>query len=201
MLGKVAAVRGDAVEVRKHYEAAMKLDRGAIMWFNYSTSLGVLDEHEAALEVARKGLAIHADDVGLVERVVEAAMESGNFGVAGEFCRRRERLLPGRARWRDQIDAVQAAIDSGWMTEAGARGLIRAMTEVQRSEGVRTVVAEIIAHGDTFLYDRGVRCTPAVASSMNWRLTQIVVDRSDLSVDPGRTLIGGFYGVWDGGNP
>ena len=49
-----------------------------------------------------------------------------------------------------------------------------------------------------FLYDRYVRCSPKVASNLNWALTSEIVDREDLDADPGRAFLVGFVGVADG---
>ena len=202
VLGIVAAVRGDAARVRKHYGIALGLDRSAVTWFNYSMSLAAVDEHSDALAVARKGLVGHPDDAALTDRAAEAALESGRFMEAEELCRRRERLnAEGAYRWRDEVRQLSAAVESGTMTETGASAVIELMTKVQREAGASTVGLDIRRDGaGAFLYDRYVRCSPKIASGMNWSVTGEIVDRQDLHSDPGRAFLVGFVGVADGSN-
>ena len=202
VLGIVAGVRGEAALVRKHYEIALDLDRSAVTWFNYSMSLGSVDEHSDALAVARKGLEDHPDDAALTDRAAEAALESGRFVEAEQLCRRRERLnAEGAYRLREEVRQLFAAVESGRMTEDGAGSLIELMTKVQREAGVSTMGWEIRGDGSgAFLYDRYVRCSPTAASELNWAVTGKIVDREVLHADPGRTLLVGFVGVADGSN-
>lgn len=200
VLGIVEAVRGNATATREHYGIALKLGAEAVIWVNYVTALTILDEHQAALDVARDGLGTQPDDLGLLEAAIEAAIRSGNFGYAEELCERSETLAPARPyRMRPVVRGLAGAVATGSMTEGGAQALIDALTAIQREQKVRTVGTDVSVCDDTFLYERRVRCIPAVASSMNWQLAGVVAERTDLSSDPGRVLIGGFVGVADGG--
>ena len=175
-------------------------DRQRVVEVNV-VSLGVFDEHQAALDVARNGLDTQPDDFGLLETAIEAAIQSGNFGHAERLSERLETLAPARPyRMRTLVGRLAGAVATGSMTEGGAKALIDALTAIQREHKVRTVGTDVSVCDDTFLYERRVRCTPAVASSMNWQLAGVVAERTDLSTDPGRMLIGGFVGVADGGH-
>jgi len=202
VLGIVAAIRGDAALVRKHYEIALGLDRSAVTWFNFSMSLAAVDEHSDALAVALRGLEHHPDDAALTDRAADAALESGRFVEAEKLCRRRERLnVEGDYRWRDEVRQLSAAVQSGTMTEAGAAAVIELMTKVQREVEASTVDLELRRDGaGAFLYDRYVRCSPKVASNLNWALTSEIVDREHLDADPGRAFLVGFVGVADARN-
>ena len=202
VLGIVAAVRGDAALVRKHYGIALGMDRSAVTWFNYSMSLAAVDEHAKALAVAHEGLEVHPDDAGLTDRAAEAALESARFLEAEMLCRRRERLnAEGACRWRAEVRQLSTAVASGTMTEAGAAAVIELMTKVQREAGAKTVGLEIRRDGaGAFLYDRYVRCSSKAASGLNLAVTGEIVDREDLHVDPGRAFLVGFVGMADGDN-
>ena len=186
---------------RNHYEAALRLVRSVTTWCNFSTSLAMVDEHEAALEVAREGLRHYPDDPTLLRRAADAAAESGHFVEAEGFCRRWDKLAPeGEYPMRERIRELAGAVERGLMSEMGAHGVIAVLTAVQREEGARTMCAEIIAGDDAFLYDRTVRCSAAQASRMNWRVVSLIVDSDELSEDPGRIFQAGFVGVGGGGS-
>jgi len=201
VLGSVAAVRGDSFSSTNHYRAALRLNRDVTTWWNFSTSLALVDEHDASLEVAREGLLDYPDNPTLLRRAADAAAESGHFIEAEAFCQRWDKLVPDREYpMRDRIRELAAAVEMGLMSETGARGVIAVLTAVQREEGARTMGAEIIGGDDAFLYDRAVRCSAAQASRMNWRVVSRIVDSAELSKDPGRVFQAGFVGVGGGGS-
>lgn len=201
VLGTVEALVGDPVATREHYRVALGLSSEAPIWFNYWTSLAFLDEHAASLDIAREGLKIHQGDLALTELAVDAAVRSGQFDTAAELCQHRARLgADGSYPRGDMVQSLTAAVATGAMSEAGAQRLIDVLTEIQRAKDVRTVSTHLLSDGETFLYQRHVRCTPAKASSMNWQLAEAAVERRDLSSDPGRVLMGGFVGVANGRN-
>lgn len=200
--GIVAGVRGDAAGVKRHCEQALALDPRAEAWANYSTALAFVDENEAALVVAKKGMDAYPGDVRLVERAIEAALESGSFREGWRLCARGEGLASGpEFHLRDRLRDLAAAVEAGRMSEDGARGVIGVLTEVQRSAKAVTVGLEVRSDGEgSFLYDRYVRCSPVEASALNWRVAEELVDRDDLQEDPGRVLLVGLVGVVGGGS-
>ena len=201
VLGTVDALRGDEAATKEHYRIALKLEAQVATWVNYSTSLTLLDDNQGALDAARDGMAKHRGEPALAGRAIEAAIQSGNFGEAAELAQHYDKLVPDRPhRFADLARRLVEAIARGTMSEAGARTLIELLTTVQRREGIRTLTSGVGVVEGSFLYERGVRCTPKVASSMNWSLAGALAERPDLAEDPGRTLIGGFVGVADGGD-
>ena len=201
VLGTLAAVDGDLAETKRRYRTVLNLDRGVTTWFNYSMSLALLDEHEESFEVAREGASMHPDNLLLVRRTVDSAVESANFLTAEEFCQQWDKLVPHRrSRIRVRVAKLAEAVREGLMTEGGARAMINVLTAVQREEGIRSVSAEVMGGEDGFLYDRTLRCTPDKASEMNWRVAGEVVERTDLCRDPGRTFSVAFIGAADVGD-
>ena len=200
VLGTVSALRGDEAATNEHYRIALTLEAQVATWVNYSTSLTLLDDNQGALDAAREGLAKHRGEPALSGRAIEAAIQSGSFREAAELAQHYAKLVPDRPhRFADLARRLADATTCCAMTEAGARTLIELLTTIQRREGVRTLTSGVVGVCESsFLYERGVRCTPKVASSMNWSLAGALAERSDLSVDPGRTLIGGFVGFADG---
>ncbi len=201
VLGAVAGLRNDRDGVDRHFGIATTVGARVEVWANYSTALGLLDEHDSALAVARRGLDRHPDSVMLIERAIEASLASGDFTAGGEFCRRRDALRPAEAfGYQGRVEMLATAVEGGLMTEEGARGAIGVLTAVQREAGARTVFLEIRGDMDGFLYDRGVNCSPSTAASLNWQVSSAILDRDDLCADPGRTFLVGFVGVDDGGS-
>ena len=201
VIGTAAAIRGDVDEVRKRYRIAVDLDRRSAVWCNYSTSLAVVEEHGESLEVAREGLEMYPDDLNLLQRAIEGAAESPHFREAEDLCRRWERLAPEKPYvLRDRVRMLAEAVEKGFMTEDGVRGVIDVMTAMQREEGVRTATAAFRVHPDGFLYDRGVRCTTEKASTMNWRMAGEMADREDLWPVATKVFSAGFLGIVDAGS-
>lgn len=199
VLGATAAIDGDEAATKEHYRVALDLAPQVPIWFNYAMSLTLLDDNQGALDVLCKGMKAHTGDLTLAAQAIEAAILSCNFRVAGELLVHHDKLAPDRPPKLGQVvQMLAAAVETGPMSEAGARKLVELMTTIQREEGARSVAGSIGFREGMFLYERSVRCSPAAASSMNWRLAGAVVERDDLSADPGRLLIGGFVGVADG---
>lgn len=201
VIGTVAAIRGDITEVHRRYGTALDLDRREMVWCNYSTSLGMVDEHLDALAIAKEGLDSYPANLDLLLRAIEAAAESASFVEAEVFCRRWEKVAPDRPYvLRERIRRLAVAVESGVMSEEGARGVIDLMTAIQRDEGVQTAVAEIRVHAEGFLYDRGVRCTVEKASGLNWRMAGELAERDDLWSGGSSVFSAGFVGMLDAGN-
>ena len=201
VMGTVAAIRGDISEVRNRYRIALGLDRREIVWCNYSTSLAVVDEHVDSLAIAKEGLNSYPGDPNLLLRAIEAAAESANFLEADVLCRRWETVAPDRPYpLRGRVRKLAEAVESGLMTEEGAREVIEILTAIQREEGVQTASAEIRVSPDGFLYDRGVRCTPEKASDMNWRMAGEMAARTELWTGGTSVFSAGFVGMVDAGN-
>ena len=199
VLGIVSAFRGDEAATREHFRAALQLQAQAALWVNYSTSLTLLDDNQGALDAAREGMARHRGEAALAGRAIEAAIQSGNFGEAAELAGRYDKLGPGRPhRFANIAVKLAKAVAGGTMSEAGAQTLIELLTTIQRRQGVRTLTSGVDVCEDSFLYERGVRCTPVVASSMNWSLAGALAERPGLSEALGHTLTAGFVGVADG---
>ncbi len=201
VLGTLAAVDGDLAETKRRYGIVLNLDRGVTSWFNYSMSLALLDEHEESFDVAQEGAAMYPDNLLLLRRAVDSGVESANFVAAEKFCQQWEKMVPDKpSRMRVRVAELAKAVREGLMTEGGARAMIEVLTAIQREEGIRSVSAEVMGGEEGFLYDRTLRCTPQKASEMNWRVAGEVVERTDLSCDPGRTFSVAFIGAADVGN-
>ena len=199
VLGTVGAIRGDVAATNEHYRTACQLETQVAIWVNYSTSLTLLDDNQGALDAARRGMANHRGEPALAGRAIEAAIQSGNFGEAAKLVEHYDKLVPGRPHpFANVARKLAKAVTGGSMSETGARTLIELLTTIQRNEGVHTLTSCVGPCENSFLYERSVRCTPVAASSMNWSLAGALAERSDLSEDPGRTLIAGFVGVADG---
>lgn len=171
VLGTVAAIRGDETATKVHYRMALQLETQVAVWVDFSKSLTLLDNNQAALDVAREGMAQHRSEPALAGRAIEAAIQSGYFGEAAKLVHHYDKLSPDRPhRFTNVALKLAEAVTSSTMSEDGARTLIELLTTIQRKQGVRTLTSGIDTCEGSFRYERSVRCTPAVASSMNWNL-------------------------------
>ena len=201
VLGRVAALRGDLETCRRHHQTALRIDRAFTHQFNYSVSLSHLEENAESLEVACDTFRVYPDSLELIDHAIRAAVDSGNFTRARELCDRWDALSPKRTnQLASRARQLAAAVDAQLFSDQGVRQVLRTLSDVQRAEGVRTsnvVISSDNAAG-SFLYDRFLHATPAVASGLNERLANHIADHPDLLADPGLRFVVVFTGK---GNP
>lgn len=204
VLGCIAALRGNADDSQNHHRIALRLDNTVTARLNYSISLSVLEDHEEALKVTRNAMNAYPDNVELLNHAIHTALESGNFKDARDLFDRWDRLVPARPNpLSDKARQLADAVDAGKFGEQGVRDILRILAAIQRSEQVRTSNTAIRFHNppDSFLYERIIHATPAVAAEMNERLADQVAGHPELMADPGLKFIAVFTGSGtDGGN-
>ena len=204
VLGGISALRGNPDDSRKHHRIALTLNNTVTARFNYSISLSVLEEHEEALEVARNAMDAYPDNVELLNHAIHTALASGDFTTARDLCDRWDHLVPDHPNfWSDSARQLADAVDAGKFGEQGVRDILRILATIQRSEHARTSNTAIRFHNppDSFLYERIIHATPAVAAEMNERLADQVAGDPELMADPGLNFIAVFTGsMADGSN-
>lgn len=194
VLGGVAAARGDASTTRKHYRAALRLDKAQAQR-NYTIALALLEEHAEALDVAVELLQTHPDDLGMLDHAIVECVETAAFEAAALFSERRLRLEPEQGpRMGREIDFIVAALADGSFTEDGVRELLRGVGLIQLDSGIRRVGIQLTAYLDeeAFLYQRFVHATARETASLNERLAEYVAGKPALADDPGLKFVAGF---------
>lgn len=196
IFGCLAALEGDIEESHRRNRIALELDDDLTIRFNYSVSMSLLDENEAAFEVASRALERSDDDLGLLRHAIRVALESAHFRRADVLCHQLSSLAPDQPDgWRERARELAAAVEAGELREQTVRQLLEIVTAVQRREGVRTHWARFHADGGAFLYERGIFATPAVASRLNGLVADHIVDSPPLLEEVGTRFVVAFAGV------
>ena len=198
LLGGVAALRGDADAVRRHFRIAFQNDKSVTVRLNHCVALSVLELRDEALEVATEALDRSPGDIDLLGSAISSA-GSGRFAVAQEFVDRWSTLVPDRPPhpFASVVQQLVAAADGGAFSEDGVRAVLRIVAEVQREERVRTFETTIcsVEFDDSFLYDRRVHAPPSVAAMLNERIADRITESRALMADPGLKFVPAFTGM------
>ena len=198
LLGVVAALRGDADAVRRHYRIAVQNDKAVTVRLNYCVALSILELQDEALEIATEALDRYAGDLDLLGGAITSAMGTGRFTVAQGLIDRWGTLVPDRPHpFALVVKQLTAAADAGAFSEDGVRAVLRIVAEVQREERVRTFKTTIrsVESDDSFLYDRWVHSPPSVASMLNERIADRITASLELMADPGLKFVPAFTGM------
>ena len=195
VLGGVAALRGDGEETRKRHRTALGIDESLELLFNYSVSLSHLDENEEALNVAIGALKKYPDNLQLLDRAINVALDSANFLIARDLSSRWDALSPDRPNpLSGLVQQLADAVATGLFREEGIREVLRILAATQRTENVRTSNSRISSHNakESFFYQRAVYAAPTLTAALNERLADQIVERSDLMADPGLRFVAAF---------
>ncbi|MXY52391.1 MAG: hypothetical protein F4Y86_07685 [Gammaproteobacteria bacterium] len=198
LLGGVAALRGDADAVHRHYRIAFQNDRAVTVRLNYCVALSVLELRDEALEVATEALDRYPGDLDLLGSAINSATGSGRFAVAQELVERWNALVPDRPHpFALVVRQLVAAVDAGAFSEDGVQAVLRIVAEVQREERVRTFETTIrsVELDGSFLYDRRVHAPPSVAAMLNERIADRITESRTLMADPGLKFVPAFTGM------
>lgn len=197
VLGGVAALRGDLESCQRHHRAALNVERGFAHQFNYAISLSHLEQNAESLEVACDALRVYPDSPELINHAIMAAVDSGNFTSAKNLCDRWDALSPEQTNpLASRARELAAAVDAKLFSERGVSEVLRILSDVQRADRVRTSNTAVSSDdvAGSFLYDRFVHATPVMASGLNERVADLIVDRPDLLTDPGLRFVVVFTG-------
>ena len=200
VLGCIAALRGDLETCQRHHQTALRIDRDFTHRFNYSISLSYLEENDESLEVACDALRAYPDSLELIDHAIATAIDAGNFTKARELCGQWDALSPNETiPLASRARQLAAAVDARLFSEQGVGQVLRTLSDVQRSEGLRTSNVAISSDdvAGSFLYDRFVHATPTVASGLNERLADRIAAHPGLLTDPGLRFVVVFTGKSD----
>ena len=147
---------------------------------------------------------VHPDDTELLNHEIRAALESGCFQRARDLCDHWDRLVPDQPNpLSEKARQLADAVDAGAFGEQGVREVLRILEEIQHSEHARTSNTAIRSSDrpDSFLYERTIHASVAVASKMTWRLADRIAGSAELMADPGLRFMVAFVGsIPRGGN-
>lgn len=95
VLGAVAALRRDRDAVDEHHGFVVDEAPSPTNWYNYGTSLALLENDERALEVVAGALEHYPGDLDLLDLAIGSSQRLGCFTRALELCER-WRVVAGR---------------------------------------------------------------------------------------------------------
>ena len=139
----------------------------------------------------------HIDDMEMLNHEIRAALESGCFTRARDLCDRWDHLAPDQPNpLSEKARQLADAVDAGAFGEQGVREVLRILEEIQHTEHARTSNTAIRSSDrpDSFLYERTIHASAAVASKMNWHLADRVTGSAELMADPGLRFMVAFLG-------
>jgi len=195
VLGAIAALRRDQDAVDRQHGLVVDADPSPTNWYNYGTSLALLENDERGLEVAAGALEHYPGDLDLLDLAIGSSQRLGCFTRALEFCER-WRVVAGRNHAQVAYTReLCGAMDRGLFTEKGARRLVSLGHEVQRDSLIRrTRVAQFLRDEASFLLCWDVYADLDRAAALNERLADRMANNEALMSDPGLAFTIMFVG-------
>lgn len=199
VLGRVAALRWDVAELRRHYRSAISLGDPVLGRWRYSMALFLVGETEESFEVVRDAWQRAPDNLDLLDELIATAVHSARFQEAQELCDHRRKLaskgdLPLAPVTQELVRAVQ----QGHFSEEGAREALRAADSIRRDARIRpngvTVVPSWLDPG-SFLYEYRLIASPKRAGDLNEALSLRWAESPLAMADPGLEFLPIFIGM------
>lgn len=197
-LGRVAALRWDVAELRRHYRSAISVGDPVLSRWRYSMALFLVGETEESFEVVRDAWQRAPDNLGLLDELIATAVHSARFQEARELCDRRRKLAPNRdVPLAAVIQELAAAVQQGHFSEEGAREALRAADLMRRDAQIRPNGVEIIPsrfEPRSFLYEYRLFAPPNVAGELSEALSLRWAESPRAMADPGLEFLPMFIG-------
>ena len=198
-LGRVAALRWDLAEVRRHYRSAISLGDPVLSRWRYSMALFLVGETEESYKVVRDAWQRAPDNLNLLDEVIATAVHSGRFQEAQELCDHRCKLaqkgdLPLALVVQELVEAVQ----QGHFSEGGAGEALRAADSIRSNARVRPngfVVVSSLDEPRSFLFEYRLIASPTVAGELNEALSLRWAESPEAMADPGLNFLPMFIGT------
>jgi len=199
-LGILTSLRGNAENVRYHYDIALQQSGGSVdVLHNYSVCLLQVGEVAEAVGFAREAFQRAPDNSVVLRQSILAAIESAHFGEARDLCDHWIKLfqdLP--VPYESEARALAGAVERGVFREESVRETLRIAQDVQNSANVRrmveTIVWEDCTEPDSFLCKFRVFASPGMAADLNKQFSDRIAARPDLMTDPGLAFVPMFIG-------
>ena len=197
-LAMVAALRWDIEELRRQHGAAIGLWDSAHPCGDYSAAFTMVGEIDEAYDVACGALARTPDDLAVLRRAIEAAIQDGRFRDARALCERWSRCSPdGELPLRPDIEELVEAVEQGGFTESGAREVLRTASTLRRDARIRYKGFSIwpsVEDPGTFWLNYEVIASTDDAGDLNYALADRWANSPGLQTDPGIAFVPIFLG-------
>ena len=200
ILGGIAALKGDADDVRKHYDIALQLPTSSNeTTANYAASLSKAGEMTEAFQTILRAHEGSPDDLKVLDAAISLSVQSAEFRNSRSLYHRWNKLCPDRPMKDEAImsKAVEA-VESGAFSEEGAQRAVRLAHQVRLNANVRQAGSAICAlHGerDSFLFEIHVHASAKRAAELNQQFADRIVTDEELMSNPGRKFVLMFIGT------
>ena len=205
VLGRVAALQWNVVELKRQYELAILMDDSATNRWDYATSLFRVGEAAAAYEMAHEAWRRAPDTPTILDQLVVGALHDARFRQAKAFCDRRSKLVPTQnPPLGEVVEALATAVGEGVFSEDGARKVLRTADAIRCDARVRpngVLIVPSLEEPGSFLCEYRLVASPATAMDLNETLALRWAESPECMADPGLKFLPMFIGtVVDGGH-
>lgn len=200
VLAGIAALDGNASEVRKRYKIALQAPAGASDTLaNYAVALSKAGEMNEAFETAVQAHERSPDDLRILELATALAVNSAEFHESLALYQHWNKLRPGEPRAAEPtMNKAANAVDTGAFSEEGAQQVVRLAHQVRLEANVRhaggTLWAVYGVH-DSFQIEVGVHTSMKRAAELTEQLADRIVADEELMTDPGGKFMLMFAGT------
>ena len=204
LLAVVAALRWDLDQMKRRYDLATRLRDSVYTRYDYSNTLALVGEIDAAFAVARDALRRAPDNLRVLQRAIMAAVHVARFREAEVLCDRWRKLSPQQEMpLRSTIASLVEAVERGVFSEAGARKALRTASAVRCDAHMRIKGISIqpsVEDPGEFVFEHALIGTPSETADLNYTLACRWADSPDLLEDPGMRFVPMFVARASGGD-
>ena len=199
VLGRVAALRWNVVELKRHFDSAISLGDPVLSRCNYSTALFLVGEAEQSFKMVHEAWRRAPDSLLVLDELITSAIHVAHFEEAQALCDHRRKLAPERdlpiAR---VVTELANAVNQGAFSEAGACEALRAADSARsdariRPNGIRVVPS--LDEPGSFLFEYRLIASPTVAGELNEALSLRWAESPKAMADPGLNFLPMFIGT------
>ena len=200
VLGGLASISGDIVQVRAHYEAAQRFSASPSETLaNYATALSSAGEMNDAFHTIVQAYGQSPDNLRILKAAVILALQSGQFLEGCELYRHWNKLCPGQPMADEALmKEVAEAVERRAFSEGGVQKVIRFAQRVRLEAGVRQakgVLWAVDGERDDFQFEVHVHASPEQAVELNEALAGRIVADDELMADAGGKFVVMFIGT------
>ena len=199
VLGRVAALQWNIVEMKRQYELAISMNDSATSRRDYAMSLFLVGEAGSAYEMALDAWRRAPSNPAVIEQLVVAAVHDARFRQAKTFCDRWSKLVPAKKPpLGEVVEELATAVDENVFSEDGARDVLRTADAIRCDARIRpngVAVVPSVEEPGSFLYQYRLIASPAVAADLNETLALRWAESRKCMADPGLKFLPMFIGT------
>ena len=204
VLGRVAALRWDVVELKRRYRSAISLGDPVSNRWDYSTALSIVGETEESYQMALSAWKRAPDNLSLLGHLIQTALHTARFGKAQAYCERGHKLAPKLDfPFAGVVTELAQAVRHGEFSEEGARVVLRVADSMRSDARIRLDRLTIVPSLDeprSFLFEYHLITSPTTAGDLNEALALHWANSQEAMDDPGLKVLPMFIGTVTNGS-